>query len=133
MLHLQAGKYFRTRDGKKAKVIGRLDEPAAAEWLVQHEGDGLALYHFSDGCVNRSIGYGIGALCPVREHDLVEEWREPVSREQAVTMWRSGPQRSGPHIHCTTAFTSLDDAKRGIADGCVIAFKTITITEGEGL
>lgn len=74
-LKLEVGKYYRTRDGRKAEVIED-DGSAPNECFYVDHGNGLELWHFPDGRNNIHS----------RNDDLIAEWHdEPAASTPAIT------------------------------------------------
>lgn len=64
-MHLEVGKYYKTRDGRKVKVV----EVGAGDVIRVDHGGIMKLWHYKDGTCN--VGDG--------SDDLISEWKdEPV-------------------------------------------------------
>jgi hypothetical protein len=77
MIKLEAGKYYKTRGGQKAYVIGKDQNASDFPW-VGSVGRIFPVLWAEDGTQS-----GI-----TRPTDLVEEWKEPETGEGALYVWR---------------------------------------------
>jgi hypothetical protein len=78
MIKLEAGKYYKTREGQKAYVVGRMKGTCDYPWIGQI-GDAFPFYWTDEG---------VGSPRCVMVDDLVEEWKEPETGEGALYVWR---------------------------------------------
>jgi hypothetical protein len=109
-MKLEAGKYYRRRDGQKAFCYGEwFGEPGY--WLVATSGHPPYAVT-AVGTVRRNLCYHNGC-------DIISEWREPESITFYVWAVKCGDGIIRP---------SLNDSNCG-----VVGRKQITITEGEGM
>ncbi|MBZ9674537.1 hypothetical protein [Mesorhizobium sp. ES1-1] len=125
-LQLEAGKYYRTRDGRKAVVVGLSPFEGTGETFV------AAGYIETEPTV---MTWSMdGFFSPTRNNhhrDLVAEWVEPKRIKGFVALWDIG--HGGSLIAgCSHVYLTLDAAK---AEGfCgVIAYVEIDVLEGQGL
>lgn len=112
---IEVNKWYRTRDGRRAFVIGRAPDECHRKFpligLVPSEDGAYCLISWTDG----GTEYTTDNSCS----DLVSEWREPVSREVTVYLLRT----AGGIVYAVFGGDITN----------AIAKKTITITEGEGM
>lgn len=73
-LKLEVGKYYKTRDGRKASIIRKNETPD--NYLVDHIEQGYQLYHYPSGKSNLGD----------RRDDLIAEWTDaPTGPVRTVT------------------------------------------------
>jgi hypothetical protein len=124
-LEIVAGRYYKTRDGRKAFVVS-VDLP--------NPFGGNSTYTVSvyiEGLSNRITVTDRGRLyinTPDCAADLVAEWREPRTRNVWVAMYENP---------CGNPSVSFDENKCRLVDWVkhhfkLLALREITITEGEG-
>jgi hypothetical protein len=70
-MQLKEKTYYKTRDGKKARVLGRreFNGPSPGSFVVEHE-DGAIYCHKETGEAGPFL----------EKRDLISEWKEPVKR-----------------------------------------------------
>lgn len=113
-MRFESGKYYRTRGGKKAFVAAVRNPFYAAGWPVVgfiEDGERVEEWQIS--------GYWSQPEDP-NDRDLIAEWKEPVTVTQCLALWSDGT-------------TSLHDQFPAMPLSQLIAFKQVTITEGEGM
>jgi hypothetical protein len=119
-MKIEAGKYYKTRDGKKAFVEHVFQKSP----FSGSSPSGYTSFGFIEG--NGQVDWwtadGFYVTCGQGCNDLVAEWREPrvVVREVLLVETRSGD------------FGCVFDQWQSLGDR-VLARKKVTITEGEGV
>jgi hypothetical protein len=121
-MQLEAGKYYRTRDGRKAYVVGsdpfNPSEPFPfVGWIA---GCGLRTWTASGAWANFQS-----------DCDLVAPWKEPETETMVLALYRA----MNGHNICSSFYGGPEAARRVIAGagGELLALKEVTITEGEGV
>lgn len=112
-LKIEAGKFYKCRDGRKAFVAGRSPFPSHWPFVGVIEGASLETYGWQDNGVYDCSGDD--------EEDLIAEWREPVAVTATILLVRNARGEA------------VVVAGNGLSHPRVIARRTLTITEGEGL
>lgn len=108
-LQFVQGKWYKTRSGFKRYCVGAL--PRGGYAFCCDDGT---------GCYARSSsGTGYGS-----DIDIVGEWEEPATSSVEVSLWRSK--------HHEGTITTIGD-RPPYGHWILLAKKTVTITEGEGL
>ncbi|THK34417.1 hypothetical protein EHS39_30080, partial [Ensifer sp. MPMI2T] len=101
-LQIVAGRYYKTRDGRKAGPSelrdADIDDPIDYPWLVPVGGDSGHYVYTSDG------RYSIGGSFP--EHDLIAEWVDEPTETVAATASNDNSPTATPQQSATTGFTS---------------------------
>ena len=113
-MKFEAGKYYKTRSGRKAFVAATENpfRPSNAFRMCGFiEGYSYSMAWTSDG---RS------SLISEDIDDLIAEWKEPVTFTTWLALWSDGS---------ATCFSYKPDS---LLSNC-IAIKPVTITEGEGM
>ena len=119
-LTLETGKFYRTRDGRKAEVL-KTDMPGTRKIVVViYDGDE------NDTCWVRCYPItGVYSFEPRTEiespMDLIAEWREPVKVEGWVNVYTDGTQ----HFH-----TSQETAEQASYDPLRVACVYVSGIEG---
>lgn len=115
-MEIKAGAYYKTRDGRKAFVTGinPFDGPSSKTYRVLGAVEGYGITGWFDGGT-----YGAPDSVP-DGLDLVAEWKEPRKASSTFCLITC----------CGEPFMAIDGL---YPEDRVIARKTITITEGEGL
>lgn len=83
-LTLEPGKYYRTRDGRKAYVAGisPFESTASDYRLCGYVEDGVSCEGWTvDGCITEGLEFG---------EDPISEWREPVKVAGYVNVYEGG-------------------------------------------
>jgi len=115
-MKLEAGKFYKTRDGHKAYIAGKHFDSTIPYPIVG--------WIENEDCPQTWKPDGVFTLSGNAEYDLVAEWREPETRTIDIVLvrWRNtGGVWAG--MHCYLPVGECD----------ILARKTFTITEGEGL
>jgi hypothetical protein len=107
-MKLEVGKYYKTRSGKKARVIGRREFAGVGEPLVVETGCGNYYSVSEEGKFRRSYHDA---------WDLIEEWRDPVTHATFVAFYKS----PGSDYICRMCYESEDGA-RGSIERCNYIF-----------
>lgn len=119
-LKIEAGKFYRTRDGRKAEVVGQRSEASGATpWIGVIDATELCAWHLD--------GYTFWPKTKPYGTDLVSEWRE-------LRKWTSHALVYEPLDSPGVALTdwSKEPAEPFLCNK-ILARATITITEGDGL
>lgn len=120
-MEIQAGKYYKTRDGQKA-FIGAitynpfrktLDPFPARGWI---EGDTNSTYSWTLSG-SRFIGWP-------SEHDLIEEWRDPVTEDLYVYLYKVNGCQTVFHIATELPWNPPSTSYQ------ILGSSKVTITEG---
>lgn len=125
-MNIEVGKYYRTEAGKKAQVLAKhFNDAALHQYVGLIFGDSRWISWNHDGV---SVNYS-DASAPTtdkNEFNIVAEWREP--RQMQLTVYLT-VDVANEHLdyHISRRNCELWNCRK------VIAKKTITITEGEGL
>ena len=143
-MKLEVGKTYKTRDGRKAVVVGRIPENPLAYYgraFAPVKGfieDAPSTFSWNDDGVACDCSRLATAeyLARMRasltraDNDLVAEWKEPVKKTAYVTMWDT--PTPGAYHHVTIGD---EDFIRGFSSHGyrLLAKREITITEGEGM
>ena len=123
VLTLQPGRYYRTRDGRKAYVasVGNpfdVDYDCPAAGFIC--GDDVGCEWPLDGCGESET-----------EIDLVEEWRDPPkTKTQTIALYEANG------TICMLNYDSKEQARDIIEGSCgykLLAVKEVTLTEGDGM
>ena len=118
-LKIEAGKCYRTRDGRKAYVVYAGPTDDTLKGLVQHEHGPILHCWYPEGCIAPPQGK--------QNHDLISEWKEPRKGEVWVNVYAYEDGTVAVYAH---------DSKED-ADGCggdrTALLGPIPWTEGEGL
>jgi hypothetical protein len=116
-LKIEAGKFYKTRDGRKAyvAVIATAEQVKAGNYRVYGWANGDALMWSLGGRFCMSYGSD-------HHSDLVEEWRDLARRSVTVKLVRN--------LNTNNVYAMV-----GGRSDCeeLLACKTIEITEGEGM
>jgi hypothetical protein len=112
-LTVKVGSYYRTRDGRKAYVAATVNPMSHTEWPV---------IGWIGECSHSWKLNGRAYLDDsVSTNDLVDEWQEPRTWTETITVFDGG---------CGSPCQTLGKVTGSIK---VLARKTVTLTEGEGL
>jgi hypothetical protein len=118
-VNIEAGKYYKTRDGRKVFVCAdALPNPfgQSIPWVLAGYIDG--------GRIACTYGWkSDGTAHDGSHYDLVAEWHEPATEERVVWLVRFG---NGDL--CT--FCLQDDHQAPSSTGTVIGSTRVTVTEG---
>ena len=122
-LKIEAGKYYKTRDGRKAFVGGivygspfrEAEQPWVVCYLDTHDGK----WNFN----LKGEAQGLGC----RHMDLIEEWKEPVSKVVTVVMRRS---QTGTYTYFEV-YESEPNAKVAIAHPNTLGSCQVRAIEGQ--
>lgn len=119
-LKIEAGKFYKTRDGQKA-CVAFIGNPLDARCVDQAFGFASRAY----GVISWSLD-GKSLVQGTQEWDLVEEWVEPAKG----ALWLHLVRRE-----CGKVGTYWDRERRDSPHftGKLLAVKQVTITEGEGM
>lgn len=122
-MKIEAGRFYRTRGGRKAFVLGVYPSDiaggCAAGAVLDKDGDWECTGWFADGLV--------GGDGTEDADDLVGECLEPIKVHLVIV-------RDGDGGLAAISDLDPDAISRGIeSDEIIIARKTVTLTEGEGM
>ena len=112
-MEVTAGRYYRTRAGEKAYVVGAnpFRDRSVGHFVVAVSGDVYTVApegnYLSDAATD--------------DMDLVSEWREPATQTVELKMFRGSGE---PFVVCAQNWETTCD---------MIARKSVQITEGEGM
>lgn len=113
-MKLELYKPYRVRGGWKAVVVDKSTWGDKPLFLVWHEKDKKTKWHWESGCFNDKGNF-----------DLIEEWKEPESKEVYVNLYKNV-------VDGTLFVKPWLCHGHNFYEGCpCIAQKKITITEGE--
>jgi hypothetical protein len=116
-LTLKAGTYYRTRDGRKAYVSCIVEPSPFGDCKNENP-----CFGFINGQHPRHLWKQDGeSACHHPASDLVDEWREPRTWTETITVFDGGSGQP-----CQTLGKVTGSIK-------VLARKAVTITEGEGV
>lgn len=119
-LEIKAGKYYKTRGGAKAFITAiSLKNPFSPE-SDNYPAEGFI--EVSPWRMTWTINGRRFGPSDASSEDLIEEWREPVTREFYVFMFRTGD-----HVSFTYS-TNKPESSRASE---IIACRKIKLTEGE--
>ena len=93
-MKIEAGKYYRTRDGRKA-FVSAVEVPCE-RYCVNKRIHPVLGYIGVGQCSWTEAGHG-DARCET-EYDLVDEWREPVTRELTLYLYPNGDVCTVPRL-----------------------------------
>jgi hypothetical protein len=119
-MKIEAGKYYKLRNGKKAYVVCIVHNPFSDESYVYpimgfiEDRNGTASWTLKGESIKDSVS----------EWDIVEEWRDPQTWEVTVYIARMGTDP--PHT-----FAVFTGGQCWMDPKSIIATKKITITEGD--
>lgn len=119
-LTLQVGKYYKTRDGRKATVLYVVPESTKSDVPVVVDIDGKERRLSADGRYLHRQDWCF---------DLIAEWREPVTRTVTVAL-----VQNDEYIGLDLFHGELNKAAvlaRWTNESKLVALKHVTITEGE--
>ena len=103
-MKLELYKPYKTRGGWKAVPVEKRED---GDFTVWHENKNATYMHKTTWeCVYQS-----------RNHDLIEEWKEPIKRTVYISLHHNGEWTAGDNPYCPNSG--------------LLAEKKITITEGE--
>ena len=118
-LKLEAGKYFRTRGGRKAYLLGRFPEGVCGGTL-----EGAVVCDNGDwDCIGWGADGRIYADGRDDADDLVAEWIEPVAGAEVLLLRFTNGR--------LMTLLAGDELPGGTFQ--IIGRKTVTLTEGEGV
>jgi hypothetical protein len=126
VLTLQPGRYYRTRDGRKAYVAANVQNPfnatkyPVAGYLDEDDSDHSPAAWTADGLFVDGDELA---------EDLVEEWRDPPKQFTRIVAALRGV--SG--LEWCATFQSEGELKQEAIGKTVLAKTTITLTEGDGM
>lgn len=124
-MKLEPGRYYRTRDGRKAFVCAEMNNP----FVMGSMKSSRPYRGYIDGRHNVHCWYANGRLDLGNESDgdLISEWKEPETVVRWVNLYRD---RDGSLQFGDVSFLSREQANMA-GTSRRVACKRIEITEGE--
>lgn len=113
-MKFEAGKYYKTRVGQKA-FVAATENPFCPSFypIIGYISDSTSVAKWTPGG-------GFFNSFTQSPYDLISEWKEPVTVTKWLLLWSDGTTS----LSCTIPLLPVSH---------LVAFKQVTITEGEGM